>query len=250
MPSGDRNFGTVSSILLAAAGLALAAGGAGPLTRIVKTADLVAIGTGATGDGADLSRTELRATADRLEAASARARTADEAGALTFLFYAAAQASWRAGDAAASESEIAAARKAAVETLSKAPTRADVALALAWIELAAGKERQALDAPLLLSYETAPRELWIIECRIWLGLRLAATATPELRAHIVNDIRTMGQPFRSANLYLELAQAARASGLYAITLVRHELAAIDNQPLQAFNIYLAELDAEAAGKKR
>jgi hypothetical protein len=65
----------------------------------------------------------------------------------------------------------------------------------------------------------------------------------------VNDIRTMGAPFRSANLYMELAQAARAAGLYAITLVRHELAAIHNQPLQTFNIDLARLDAQAAPTK-
>jgi hypothetical protein len=248
MAARGTGIGALASALLIAAGLAIAAGGASLLSREARTAALVEVGTSMRDGATDRSHAELLAAAARLEA-TAPVRTADEAGALTFLYYAAAQASRRAGDAAAAASELAAARRFSVETLARAPTRADVSLLLATIQFATGQPRQAIDAALLLSYETAPRELWIIERRIWLGLRLAATATPELRSHIVNDIRTMGAPFHSANLYLELAQAARAAGLYAITLVRHELAAINNQPLQAFNIYLAQLDAEAAAKR-
>jgi hypothetical protein len=240
----------LAGILLIVAGLATVAGGASVLSRVARTGDLLEFGTAVRNGGADFTHAELLAAAESFEATSAAARTADEAGALTYLYYAAAQASRRAGDGGAADREMAAARRMAVATLERAPTRADIALVLAAIEFESGKERRAVDAPLLLSYETAPRELWIIERRIWLGLRLAATATPELMSHIVSDIRTMGEPFRSTNLYMELAQAAHAAGAYAIALVRRELAAIHNQPLQTFNIYLAQLDAKAPAKTR
>lgn len=246
MAIDGKAIGNLVGILLIVAGLAIAAAGVHLLSRVAATSDLVALGTELRNIGTNLSHDELLKAADRLAVTSAAARSADEAGALTFLYYNAALASQRTGDGAAAASEMIAARRAAVETLEKAPTRADISLLLAWIELQTGKARQAIDGPLLLSYETAPRELWLIERRIWLGLRLASSATPELRAHIVNDIRTMGAPFRSTELYMDLAQAARAAGIYAITLVRHELAAIHNQPLQAFNMDLARLDAEAA----
>jgi hypothetical protein len=248
MSASGKAIRSYAGILLIASGLGIAAGGARVLSRVANTADLVATGNDVRNGASDLSHAELLATADRLDA-SATARTADETGAMTFLYFAAAQASLRAGDLTTATAEMATARRMAIETLKMAPTRADVSLTLAWIELAMGKERPAIDAPLLLSYETAPRELWIIERRIWLGLRLASTATPQLMSHIVNDIRTMGAPFRSSDLYMELAQSARAAGLYAITLVRHELGAIHDQPLQAFNTYLARLDAQAAPKK-
>jgi len=248
MPVGSKALGTFSGILLIAAGLAIAAAGSSVLSRVVKTGELAEFRNGSYG-GADLSAAELLATADRLAAASAPARTADEAGALTYLYYAAAQVSRRAGDLAAAAGEMETARRMAVETLAMAPTRADISLLLAMIEFTTGKERPAIDAPLLLSYQTAPRELWIVERRIWLSLRLVATASPELRSHIVDDIRTLGQPLRSTNFYKELAVAAHAGGLYAITLVRHELAAIDARPLYAFNTYLTQLDAEAAAKR-
>src|SRR5438270_5640911 len=121
MAAGERRLGSAWAILLVAAGLALAAGGASLLGRIGQTADLVALGIGVRDGTADLSHGELRATADRLAASSASARSADAAGALTFLYYAAAQASRRAGDAAAMGTEMAAARQAGIETLASAP---------------------------------------------------------------------------------------------------------------------------------
>src|SRR6266851_1832171 len=106
MPVGGKALGTFSGILLIAAGLAIAAAGAGLLSRVVKTGELAEFRNGSSNGGADLSAAELLATADRLAAASAPARTADEAGALTFLYYAAAQASRRVGDLAAAAGEM------------------------------------------------------------------------------------------------------------------------------------------------
>src|SRR5690242_11522452 len=101
-------FGKAGAILLIAAGLATAITGARVLSRAIGTADLVAAGNSVHSGVSDLSHAELRATADRLQAAaSAPARTADETGALTFLYYAAAQASLRAGDRATAAGEMA-----------------------------------------------------------------------------------------------------------------------------------------------
>lgn len=233
------------SAILIVLGLGVGLGGISAVSRELVAGNLVRTGYGVRNGGLMLSLPELLTTASRLAAATAPSPNAEEAGALTFLDYAAAMASMDSGDKATMTRELAAARIAAVQTLSLAPTRADVSLALAEIELLSGKDREAISRPLLLSYVTAPRELWIIERRIAIGLRLAAEATPDLMPHILSDIRTLGEPFRSTDYYLELARAARNGGPYAIALVRRELAAIDDQPLQAFNADLDKLASAA-----
>lgn len=224
-----------SGLIFVALGLAIAAGGIQLSSRTLATGAMTRLGNDVRNGGLELSQAVLVATAARLDAASAEWRTGEEAGALTFLYYAAARSSMANGNAAEAQQELAAAAAAARQTLQRAPTRADVSLALGEIEYLTGGTRDAMTKPLLLSYQTAPRELWIIERRIGLGLRLADRANPELRRYIVSDIRTLGDPFRDTVLYLELARAAFNAGPYATALVRHELASINDQPLQAFN---------------
>lgn len=230
--------------LSAAAALLLGAGvsllGYDALSRALSVDALIRAGEGVRNGGLRLSRAELSDTAARLEAASDPSPDAEEAGALTFLHYAAADAAAERGDVAAAQRERATARAMAVKTLAAAPTRADVSLALAELRFLDGQDRAAIARPLLLSYETAPRELWIIERRIGLGLRLAAGAGPDLLPHIIADIRTLGEPFRSTDYYRELAVAAWRAGPYAVALVRRELAP---EPLSFFNRDLDQLAA-------
>lgn len=240
----EQRFAARSSgILLVVFGLLLAGPGLVLALRAADTGELVTTGKVVRSGRFELSKAELLAMAARLEAASTSMRSADEAAALTFLYYAAAEDSAREGDTAGRKQQLATARQRALQTLSMAPTRADVSLVLAEIEYLSGESYAEVARALLLSYLTAPRELWIIERRIGLGLRLAPIATPELTAHIVGDIRVMGEPFRDPTLYLELARAAYAGGPYAIALVRRELAAIHDQPLHVFNYDLEQLKA-------
>ncbi|HZB93311.1 MAG TPA: hypothetical protein VE397_17825 [Stellaceae bacterium] len=218
----------------------MALGGYDALSRALGVDGLVRTGDGVRNGGLRLSRAELLDAAARLEAASGPSPDAEEAGALTFLHYAAADAAAEGGDSAGAVRERAAARAMAVKTLAAAPTRADVSLALAELRFLDGKDRGEIVRPLLLSYETAPRELWIIERRIGLGLRLAATAGPDLMPHIIADIRTLGEPFRSTDYYRELAVAAWRAGPYAVALVGRELAP---EPLSFFNRDLGQLAA-------
>ncbi len=231
-----------SGLILVVFGLAIAAGGIQLVSRTLATGAMTRLGNNVRNGGLQLSKAALVATAARLDAASAERRTGEEAGALTFLYYAAAEDSMRNGNAAEAQQELAAAKAAARQTLQLAPTRADVSLALAEMEYLTGANRDAIAKPLLLSYQTAPRELWIIERRIGLGLRLADQASPELLRYIVSDIRTLGEPCRDTALYFELARAAFNAGPYATALVRRELAAINDQPLRAFNQDIDQLE--------
>jgi hypothetical protein len=236
----DRTFW--SGILLAVIGLEIAISGAQLAWQMLRTDPLVRTADNVRDGVVTLPKSELLADAATLEARSGDRRTGDEAGALAILYYAAAQDSQNEGKTDEATREFIAARTMCLQTLAQAPTRADISLALAEIEYLLGHGPDAIEKPLLLSYLTAPRELWIIQRRIDLGLRLAAKASPELRARIVSDVDTLGEPYRDTNLYLILAQAAHNSGPYAVALVRHELAAINPEPLEAFNLDLEKLE--------
>lgn len=236
----DRTFW--SGILLALIGLEMAISGAQLAWRTLRTDSLVRIANDAISGAVRLPKSELLADAAALETRSGDHRTGDQAGAIAFLYYIAAQDSQNEGKTDEATREITAARDMCLETLQVAPTRADVALALAEIEYLLGRDRAAVEGPLLLSYLAAPRELWIIKRRINLGLRLVSQATPDLRAHIASDVETLGEPYRDTNLYLILAQAARNAGPYAVAFVRHKLAAINSEPLEAFNLDIEKLE--------
>jgi hypothetical protein len=240
----DRTFW--SGILLAIIGLELAINGAELAWHMLCTDSLVRTAIHVRNGGLSLPKSDLLADAAQLDERSGDDRTADEAGALVFLYYAAAQISQGEGNAGEATQELMAARKMCVQTLALAPTRADVALALAEIEFLLGSSKEAVERPLILSYLTAPRELWIIERRIGLGLRLASAASPELLPHILSDIDTLGEPYRDTGLYRDLAQAAHSGGPYAVALVRRELGTKDPEPLAAFNAFLAQIEKPAA----
>lgn len=232
-----------SGLVLFLAGFAVALAGLHFGDETLRSGALIATGNAVRNGGLELSRADLESAAARLEAVSAPDPSADEAGALTFLHYAAADQAMRADDITGAHQELEAAKRNARQTLRRAPTRADAALALAEIEYLEGGGMEAIAPPLLLSYQSAPRELWIVERRIGLGLRVASDANPELLRNIDADIRIMGEPFRDVALYRELAEAAHNAGPYAVALVREQLATQIDQPLQTFNKDLAALEA-------
>jgi hypothetical protein len=222
-------------------GLGIAAGGGLLLYRSLRSADAVAAGYGVRNGGIELSGKELDAAILHLRALPLP--DADEEGALTFLEYAAADRAARARDGARWRRDLLATREAARRALYLSPTRADISLALAEVEYLLHAPQQAVEAPLELSFVSAPRELWIVKRRIGLGLRLAADASPRIEDHIESDIRVLGEPFRSLDNYWVLARAAAAAGPIAIALVREILARGHPGPFQVFNQDLDRLPA-------
>ena len=240
----------VGGISFMVIGAAIALSGASVVARAIETGPLVRIGNDARNGDPRPPAAALPAAIAGLEALSQR--SGDEAGALTFLHYALAEDAIGRGDAAAARQDAARAEAGARETLRLAPARADVALALAELRYRRGADRAAIEAPLRLSYSTAPRELWIIERRIDLGLRMAPLIATEgawsdLLGDIKRDIRTLGEPGHDPVYYLEIARAAYASGFYAMALARQELAAVSPQSLQVFN---QDIEALGAAKPR
>jgi hypothetical protein len=227
------------------AGLAIAAGGGLLLYRTMRSAGAVAAGYGIRNGGAKVTGEEREAAIRRLEAITRP--DAEDEDALTFLHYAAADAAARRHDAALWRRQLRATKKAARATLGLSPTRADAALALAEVEYLLGAPTDAVERPLLLSYLTAPRELWVIERRVGLGLKLAAVASPRLEAHIESDIRILGEPYRSTGNYRILARAAFDAGPAAIALVRDVLARGHPWPFHFFNEDLDRLRSRQRG---
>ncbi|HEV2302423.1 MAG TPA: hypothetical protein VGR91_12720 [Stellaceae bacterium] len=211
------------------------------LYRTLRAADAVAASYGVRNGGIELTRNELDSAILRLAALPLPG--ADEEGALTFLDYAAADGAARRHDEAQWRRQLLATREAARRTLLLSPSRADVSLALAEVEYLLHAPRQAVEAPLELSFASAPRELWIVKRRIGLGLRLAPDASPRLEKHIESDIRILGEPFRSLDNYWVLARAALRAGPAAIALVRQILARGHPWPFQFFNQDLDRLSA-------
>ena len=235
-----------ASAALVLLGLAMAAAGGLLLYLTLRSADAVALGDPLREEGVNPSAAERVAAIARLEALPRR--RANEEDALAFLHYAAADAAARRRDAALRRRELISAREAARATLRQSPERAEAALALAEIDYLLGAPRRQIERALMLSYETAPRELWIAERRIGLGLQLAAAAPPELEARIESDIRFLGEPFRSTENYRVLARAADRAGPAAVELVRDVLARGHPWPFQIFNQDLERL--RGAGEVR
>lgn len=239
MPPRRRNSYVTAGLVCV--GLGIAGGGGLLLYGSLRSAGAVAAGYGVRNGGVELTGKELDSAILRLAALPRRG--ADEEGALTFLDYAAADRAARRRDAAQWRRELLATRQAARRTLSLSPTRADISLALAEVEYLLHAPREAVEAPLELSFAAAPRELWIVKRRIGLGLRLVPDASPGLRNLIESDIRLLGEPFRSLDNYWVLARAAQRAGPVAIALVRQILARGHPWPFQFFNQDLARLSA-------
>lgn len=222
-------------------GLGIATGGSLLLYRSLRSASAVAAGYGVRNGGLELSGKEVDSAILQLTALPLA--DADEESALAFLDYTAANDAARARDGARWRRDLLATREAARRALYLSPARADVSLALAEVEYLLHAPRQAVEAPLELSFVSAPRELWIVKRRIGLGLFLAADASPRIEAHIESDIRVLGEPFRSLDNYWVLARAAAAAGPVAIALVREILARGHPWPFQFFNQDLDRLSA-------
>ena len=239
-PRRSNSLATAGLVLL---GLGIVACGGLLLYRSLRSAEAVAAGYGVRNGGIELSGKELDSAILRL--AALPLRDADEEGALTFLHYAAADQAARRRDQQEWRRQLSATRIAARRTLSLSPTRADVSLALAETQYLLHAPRQAVEAPLELSFVSAPRELWIVKRRIGLGLRLVPDPWPRLEDHIESDIRILGEPYRSLDNYWVLARAALRAGPAAIALVRQILARGHPWPFQFFN---QDLDRLSAGK--
>lgn len=192
-----------------------------------------------------LSADRLAAGIGQLE--QVRAPNADEYGALAFLHYAAADNALVRRDRMLWQQELDAAATDATEALVRSPTRADLSLILAEIEFLRKGAGPEVYRALTLSYWTAPRELWIVQRRIGLGLRLIAVAPPDLADAIVGDIHILGEPFRDTERYRILAQAAFVAGPAAVGVVERELGLGHPWPFQLFEQDLAELSSKRRG---
>ena len=166
--------------------------------------------------------------------------SADMLGALTFLHYAAAEDALLRSDRTTWLLELANAAERARQALALSPGRADVAVALAEVEFLLSGPSPGVFRALELSYHTAPRELWIAQRRIGLGLRLLAVAPPDIADHVISDVRILGEPFRDTDRYRILAQAAFAAGPAATAMVERELGGGQPWPFMAFEKYLAQ----------
>lgn len=212
------------------------------LERTWRLAAWIAAGYAVRNGGAQLTTAQRNAVIAHLEAAARPG--ADALAALTFLHYAAADDPAAGRGTERRRDELIATGALARRALAVAPTRADLALVLAEIEFLRGGAGPAVYAPLELSYDTAPRELWIVERRIGLGLRLIATAPRALGDRIADDIRILGEPFRDTSNYRVLAREAFLAGPAAIATVRRELGLGHPWPFQIFEQYLTELNSQ------
>jgi hypothetical protein len=192
--------------------------------------------------GAQLTMAQRDAAIAHLEALPGPG--ADALAALAFLHYAAADDLAARHETERWRDELIATGAPARRALALAPTRADVALMLAEVEFLRGGAGTRVYAPLELSYDTAPRELWVVKRRIGLGLRLVATAPGGLGDRIAGDIRILGEPGRDTDNYRVLARAALLAGPAAIATVRRELGLGHPWPFQIFEQYLIELNAQ------
>jgi hypothetical protein len=229
--------------LLVVVGLALSLGGFALARNSLATDDLIERSNLAWRGVVSLSITEMTAMIDTLRRVAGERPTADEAAALTFLHSVAASQAAIQRDAATWRQELRAARVDALKALASAPTRADVALSLAEAEFLLGAGDDVVDKAIRVSFEVAPRELWIVQRRILLGLRLIANAPPDIRLNIARDVGVMGEPSQNLGYYRGLASAAFLAGPAAVVFVRSELSVAHEQPLALFNAYLAELEA-------
>ena len=231
---------------IALAGLAIAVAGGISLDRIWHTGGAIADALRLRDAGATFPAARLKADIERLQ--TIREPEADELGALAFFHYATADIARAGGNADAGQRELNEAASAARRALALSPARADLAVALAEIEFlrnGAGPEvYKALD----LSYRTAPRELWIVQRRIGLGLRLIAVAPPGLADNIVSDIHILGEPFAPPEQYQMLAEAAFVAGPAAVATVERELGLGHPWPFGFFEKRLSELRANRAGQ--
>lgn len=224
----------VASLVLVL-GFGIAGGGAVLLWRTGATAGPVATGYRARS-GAEPSRAEIGWALAALD----RRSGADPAAARLFLRYALAN---RAPDRLEWRRQLLAALDDGREALAASPGRADVSLALAEIEFLLFGPGQSVYDPLRLSFMTAPRELWIIDRRIGLGLKLIPSAPADLREDIASDIRVLGEPFRDPHNYWILARAAALASPDAVAVVRAQLSRGHPWPRQLFEQYFAELSA-------
>jgi hypothetical protein len=223
--------------------VALAAAGWFSFERVWNSAGWIAAADSLRG-GEPLPPARLEAGIARL--GSLHDPDGAELGALAFLHYAAAEHAIARNDIEGWRRELTEAAEAAKRGLSVAPTRADLALVLAEVEFLQHGAGAAVYAPLALSYRLAPRELWIAQRRVELGLRLLAVAPPEIGDAVMSDVRMLGEPFRDTSRYRILAQAALAAGPAAVTAVERELGRGHLWPFQIFERDLAELSAQRA----
>lgn len=230
--------------LMLLAGLAIAAAGWLLLDRTRHSVEWVTAADGLRGGADPAAITPARLETGIKELQRLQGPEANELGALAFLHYAAAETAIAANDSEGWRRELTAAAGAARQGLALAPTRADLALVLAEIEFLQHGATAAVYPPLALSYSTAPRELWIAQRRIALGLRLLAVAPRDIAEDVTADIRILGEPFRDTSRYRLLAQAALVAGPAAVTAVERELGRGQLWPFQLFEQYLADLSAQ------
>jgi len=226
------------------AGLALTAAGWAAFDRGRHSAGWVAAADRVRGGSEILPPAQLESGIGELQSLDPPGAT--ELGGLAFLHYAAAENAIAHGDTDGWRRELAAVGDAARRGLAVAPTRADLALVLAETEFLQHGANAAVYAPLALCYRMAPRELWIAQRRIALGLRLLTVAPPDIADDITADIGILGEPFRDTARYRILAQAALAAGPAAVTAVERELGRGHPWPFQLFEQDLAELSAKRA----
>jgi hypothetical protein len=231
---------------IACLGVAIAVAGALSFERTWHTGGLVAAVDGLRGNGETLPPARLETAISQLEAQHG-ARAA-ELGALAFFHYAAADEALVHGDRTAWQRELIAAGAAARQALSLSPARADLALALAEIEFLRGGPGPNVYQPLELSYRIAPRELWVVQRRIGLGLRLIAVAPRDVVERVISDIHTLGAPFADTDQYRILAQAAYVAGPAALAIVERELGRGHPWPFGAFETFLGELRARETAR--
>ena len=224
--------------------LAIAAAGWRLFERARHSAEWVAAAEALRSGGDTLPAERLATGIRTLEALPEPG--AAELGALAFLHYATAENAATANDTETSRRELDAAADAARRGLTLAPTRADLALVLAEIEFLQHGASTAVYAPLALCYRMAPRELWIAQRRIALGLRLLAVAPRDIADNVTSDIRILGEPFRDTSRYRILAQAAFLAGPAAVTAVERELGRGHPWTFELFEQNLAELSAKRA----
>ncbi len=235
-------FRPAAAAVLVVAGLALSLGGLAVARNSLATDALIARSSLAWQGVETLSAAEATAMIDTLRRVAGEGGSADEAAALSFLHSVAASEAAIQRDAATWRRELRAARADARMTLALAPARADVALSLAEAEFQLGAGDDSVDTALRLSFDVAPRELWIAQRRIGLGLRLIATAPSDIRSNVARDVRMVGEPAQNLERYRILASAAFLAGPAAVAFVRSELSVAHEQPLALFNAYLAELE--------
>jgi len=230
--------------IIASAGLALAAGGWLSFDRTLHTAGWVDLASHVRSGDERVPAARIEAATERL--AAVRDPGADEFGALAFLRYAAADDALVRGDRAAWQRDLADAGDAARRGLALSPARADLAVALAEIEFLRHGPGPEVYQLLDLSFRTAPRDMWIVQRRIALGLRLIAVAPPDIADHVVADIRILGAPFADPEQYRILAQAAFVAGPAAEATVERQMGMGHPWAFGAFEKYLGELRAHAA----